>query len=834
VRLKQLTAAGFRGFNSPRTIVFSNALTLISAPNSHGKTSVIEALEFLLYGQTSKVEAADSKDEYKDSYLNRHYGGKKAAAFVEASFLDNDGKETVLRCELHSAGIQRFANGQPTEAWPFAEDLAKCARPFVVQHALKRLLLAAPSQRFQGFAEILGLSDVDQAQQALVNLCTKPEAQLPSEARRLLAELSVFDARLKAQKETAPIAKALAQGSSGISEAYEKLNARGLQLLKKKVSTADLSAALVDLRNAAAGKVYSGSVAIKSLTTYEQQKLSAAREKLDNALTPEFVQRYARLAVVDASHRLHKELQFLGLGIELAIDAPENCPFCEQSITPSIHSRVGHRREELRAKVGAGPDIGTLRAEMSASLRDVAEALSGHTSLLAAKSSDLITANLPESAKKIQALFGKGNEHGLLLIAAAGAALGPSYKAITPAANKAAIAIGVCTDALLQKAEDIAQVEAVVKGIAAYLASVEVYLQTLAEVTPTLAEPSRLLQQAVDAQAGTTELSLLIEMLGNRIGIQRAARIKETLDSLKELKKHVDQAVGKTMEDAFTKELTGAVMNWYQRIRTTGDPDVHFSGFAMDRTKAGDFKNRRVKVDAKSYGVELASAVSSLSESKLNALGLCMSIATAVRAPGPWEFLVLDDPIQSWDDDHEFQFIQMIRRLAEEEGKQIILMSHREGWVDQVSDGCRSLNGTRYHISAYTQDGPVINEQDWASVDQRLREALALATGSQASPGRLQQAEGEIRLAACQLAAQVAKTKLNRVTGAQGINSDKCRSILTEAGCEMELVDRVVATFATTDEAHHAPKHYVPNAQRIRQYHGALTELKNWLKSQSA
>ena len=132
----------------------------------------------------------------------------------------------------------------------------------------------------------------------------------------------------------------------------------------------------------------------------------------------------------------------------------------------------------------------------------------------------------------------------------------------------------------------------------------------------------------------------------------------------------------------------------------------------MERTKAGDFKNRRVKVGAQSYGVELASAVSSLSESKLNALGLCMSIATALRAPGPWAFLVLDDPIQSWDEDHEFQFIRIIRQLAEEEGKQIILMSHRDSWIDQVAEGRRLLNGTRYHISVYTQDGPAIHSAD--------------------------------------------------------------------------------------------------------------------------
>ena len=33
-------------------------------------------------------------------------------------------------------------------------------------------------------------------------------------------------------------------------------------------------------------------------------------------------------------------------------------------------------------------------------------------------------------------------------------------------------------------------------------------------------------------------------------------------------------------------------------------------------------------------------------------------------------------------------------------------MSHRDGWIDMVADGCRSVNGVRYHINGYDKDGP--------------------------------------------------------------------------------------------------------------------------------
>lgn len=827
MKLKRLRIAGFRGFNSERIIDFHERLTLVSAPNSHGKTSITEALEFLIYGETSKVASASSKEEYKGSYRNRHYPDD-LPALIEATFTDHKDEPVVLRVELDSAGsMQRFVNNAPVADWPFADKLGSTARPFVVQHALKNLLLVAPTERFQGFARLLGLNDVDVTQQAIVNLCTKPESSIPDRAKQALQDLQSLEERIAAIPELQVITKDFKHGPAQLGQVYKKVLARAENLLQKKIKPNDLLATIVAARDDAAAKVYSGNVALKAMNHTEQTQLSSLREKITNGIGTGFIDAYARLAARDATERLQKEANLLSLGMEFLKESSDTCPLCGQTLDEALKQHIQSRHDDLKSKFDAGgqDDPRTLVTQGISTLQT---SVQEHSKLLEIRSNDLLAATANENQEKVRALFGKDNEASWEIVRSTATSVEPYLEELNNTESKVQELVTSCRDAVQAHAEEVGQAENLVRGAQQYLSATDAYHGKLDELTPMLVGPAHLFRQAIDATAGTTELSVLIEILEKKILIEKVLRIREALASLKDLKKHVDQTVGEIMEAAFGSDLTGSVMSWYAKIRTSGDPDVHFSGFAMEKTKTGDFKSRRVKVGATSYGVELASAVSSLSESKLNALGLCMSIATALRAPGPWDFLVLDDPIQSWDQDHETQFIEIIRSLVEQENKQVILLSHREQWIDQVSHGCRTINGIRFCITGYTQDGPHIATVNWATIDERLREIHSIMNDPKVLPVRLQQAEEEIRIAACQLVAVIAKKKLGRDTSPHNMNSKDVRSILNEAGCTPLLVDRVFATFGTTDDAHHAPKDYQPNVERIRQYYGALVELKKW------
>ena len=172
MRVKNLTVQGFRGFNEERSIDFHTDLTLIYAPNSYGKTSISESFEWLLYGYTSTVEKADYREEYKGSYRNRHLP-EGIQPSVTASFLDRAGNEVKFTGTLLAdEAMKKFYNDQEVPQWPITTDISKAHKPFILQHALKYLLLVKPDERFQGFAHLLGLDELDALQKNVVSLCT--------------------------------------------------------------------------------------------------------------------------------------------------------------------------------------------------------------------------------------------------------------------------------------------------------------------------------------------------------------------------------------------------------------------------------------------------------------------------------------------------------------------------------------------------------------------------------------------------------------------------------------------------------------------------------------
>ena len=826
MKIKNIIIQGFRGFNEERTIDFHDRLTLIYAPNSYGKTSISEAFEWLLYGITSKVEKADSKEEYKGSYRNRHLP-ESLTPFVEATFVDDNGNETKFHGDLtEDEVIQRFVNGQEIESWPLAQDLSKAPRPFILQHALKYLLLVRPDERFKGFAHLLGLEKLDLLQRNVVSLCTKPDACIPGEVNRFLKNISALEARLASQPSLATIEKVFKKGIAGLAEAYEAVASECRRRVPPETEDESVLPQLLKIREDAVAKIFKGRIALPDYSEEEKHANTEDENFFLNCIVDPFVKKYTELLALATVQHILDRAEFFDLGVRFLDKTPRKCPFCGQSVNDTLLKHIHDEHASLATENKRKEALQNQRIKIMSLLTELKSRLSTYHTRHKDKSAQLLALE-PTLDKLKTILVPKHQTHfnavetTILELATAKDKLEISYSKVLGALTKVETSV-------TESKEDAALIKALGEVLTEYISDTRSYVRATSGKVSAMSDADKILKHELDALAGTEDISVLIDLLEQRRNVEKKFEIKRILDSLRDLRKSVDQYVANRVLEAISGELTSEVMEWYGQIKTTGDPDVHFDGFDIERTKKGELKARRVQIKAKSYGKDLVSAVSSLSESKLNALGLCVSIATNLKGKSPFDFLIIDDPIQSWDAEHETQFTEVIRRLVER-GKQVVLLSHNRKWIEIARSGCRAINGRFYEITGYTEAGPHITEISWVKWTERLKEVDAIVKDQTATSVKLQQAEEEIRIVNAELTSEL----YFRIKGVRkkphDLNSIKVRKMLVECGINSSLVDRITQTFETTDDAHHAPVNYTAHRQRIRRYHAWAHELAKLL-----
>lgn len=827
MRIKRLAIQGFRGFNEQRSIDFHERLTLIYAPNSYGKTSISEALEWLLYGVTSKVaKAADSKDEYKGCYRNRHLP-ESLTPFVAASFC-TDSHEVEFRGELQDGdSMVRFVDGQEVDDWPVASQLTDANKPFILQHALKYLLLAKPSERFQMFAGILGLEELEEVQTNIISLCTKPDARVPGEVAELRRQVAALEGRLSSQPTLCSIDRALKRGKQNFAQAHATILAECRSRVPAGTDDGSLLPELLKIRDDAVGKIFKGRIALADYTPIERQADSIDGEFFVGWLTDAFVTQYTELARLSHVQEVLEQARFLGLGVLLADRIPGTCPFCGQSVDDALWQHIRERHETVAKESERNTALTQQRDAILALLQGLRTRMDTCHARHTVKCSALL--DLEPRLAELEKILVPNHQVHFDAVKQAISQLAVAREALQRGLARATAALDAVEASVREHKVDLLLAKGLGTVLLEYVADTRSFASVVAADAGAVSNADQVLRHELDIRAKTEDISLLIDLLERRWDIQRKLEVDEILDSLKDLRRAVDQYVSSRVLQAIRDELTSEVMEWYGRIRTSGDPDVHFSGFDLDRTAKGDLKSRRVQIKAASYGKDLVSAVSSLSESKLNALGLCLSIATSLKQGSPFDFLLIDDPIQSLDADHEARFVDVIRELVELD-KQVILLSHNKGWMDQVRSGCRSLNGWYYEVTGYTEAGPHISRMSWAKRKDRLDEVDAILKDPTASSVRLQQAEEEMRIVFSELACDLCHKRTRQVKNPATVNAAEIRKVLVECGVEARLADTVSQAFETIDDAHHAPSGYVPNRERIRHHYDRAFELIKLLK----
>jgi hypothetical protein len=824
MKIDSLTIRGFRGFNQSQTIKLHPNLNIIYGHNSYGKTSITEAVEWLLYGETSKVAWGESKDEYKGSYRNCHIKDEISTS-VEICFITDHGNSNYKSELMDNDNYVRYIDGKQVTEWPIDYELANISKPFIMQHALKYLLLVNPDARFKGFAQLLGLDELGNMQSDFVSVCTKPTVAIPHDVSTFLATINSIESRLATRPDLKHIYDLYKKGKNSFTSFTNDVFNECKNRVPIDTPDESVIPSLLKIHDDSIQKFYSGSI---TLTPYSSEDIAGNMADVDYFIkftSEDLVTKYCELITLKTQDFLVQQIDFYQLGLELLRNRPTECPFCGRELDNVTNEHIKTKHQEIVNQSEHSGGLLSQKQEINLALTELKQRLDKCQQRHISRINTFLLIN--DSFEKLSKILLPKYEAQVTSIRNALNQLQKAKENLTQQYNSVCAALTTIHISIHQSKEDVSLIKDIGVKLIAYSKLVSTTITSINTFISPMADANAILKHELDSIAGTEDISLLVELYEKNRDIKKAFDIEFILEDLKELRKKVDQYVGIKMLDAVMNDMTKDVMDWYSQIRTSGDPDVHFSGFDMERTKKGEIKSRRVQIKASSYGKELVSAVSSLSESKLNALGLCLSIATNLKSNSPFNFIFIDDPIQSWDEEHEVQFIEVLHSLIDQ-GKQIILLSHNKKWLNSVREGCHSINGFYYEITSYNKDGPNIVLKAWCDWRQRLDDVNAILNNNSADSIILQTAEGEIRLIVAELTSMIYFKNKKIHKDANNLNASKVRTCLIECGIPLSVIDRIGQTFNTTDDAHHVTD-IASHRARIRCYHSYAHELSSYL-----
>ncbi|MEW5818610.1 MAG: hypothetical protein AB1782_00335 [Cyanobacteriota bacterium] len=172
--LKSITINYFRGFRKHEdSINFNNKLIVVEGKNSSGKTSLTEAIEWLLTGKLSRREQGTqgTPQELQDFIANQLKPNDETT-WVEANFIDDKHNQLTLKRLL----IEDYGNTKSSECRSlllinnkelskeeenkFLEEFFACEYPILMQHTLGDFIKCDQNKRYEYFESLLNVAEI--------------------------------------------------------------------------------------------------------------------------------------------------------------------------------------------------------------------------------------------------------------------------------------------------------------------------------------------------------------------------------------------------------------------------------------------------------------------------------------------------------------------------------------------------------------------------------------------------------------------------------------------------------------------------------------------------
>jgi len=695
MRLKALTTQGIRGFNAQQTIEFSDALTLIDGANGTGKTSLGEALEWLLYGMTFKREKGDgiNKPEYKGSYRNLHWDGQ-GKPFAEARVVTAEGDEHVLRRELNEdESSQSYLDGSACDDFSGLGVISEFDRPLILQHTLQDFIHMAPKKRYRALSSILGLEGLVKLRDDVGKL--QGTAGYAKEKPRRAAEARTFLEKL--QKEASRDEKAehfeellRNGGAESLSRARTALLGFAVETLGSDVGEERVSGALRAERTRQGKAILDWE---KHLIADDVDKIAAAAKEgvaVAAKQARELVGQVEGPEDGPGDEASEDTVEFFKLGLKLRAGAdPNACPFCgEKTLTVE---RVREMEQEAKRATGVG--------KRSALARTHAMLETGIADSLRSWMGVLPKAPGREDQSRLQSVLDGSAEAELAEFRASIESVEEQQAAVQAErarVDRAVKHLGERIQGIIPEDDCSTDVPGLLDGlpsqVAGALAVSRAYSRAYDALTPSV-------QRRIATQHDVQWLDFLIKAWEGWPSVEIGTHDRQVEVCLLGFRRKVTEFIkAKQIEILQTKQQE--IRQWYSEMNA--EEAVGFSHI--------DVATDELRLIAESYGEKMAAAPN-LSCSHLNCVGLAVYLACATRPDAPFGFLMIDDPVQSMDEGHAQAFQKNVLRRLLRDGAQVIVLTHLPRFADQIDVVCRGEWDVHcIRLIDYSKDGPIIEE----------------------------------------------------------------------------------------------------------------------------
>lgn len=683
VRLQALTISNFRGFNRPVRLNFDASAVLFHGPNGSGKTSVFDALQWLLTDDLPRL--GEYRLRKADLYLTNAFADGNFAS-VEALFDSptgsiratrrGDGRGSVLELEHPHGRLEGLEAKEELKrilapgSLPLEEILHTSG--LLQQDDLRQLLQTKPDERYRQLMRLLGLEALDQFER-IVQL-RRTDAR--DSAKRITNELDSL------RKQRDALAEQLETAQAQVQRVSETTDLKTIAETICKQNPGTLSPSMAAHADWSSELLSAETARIRAVDARLQRELDRLPKTINDAIHGELVvvEGAVETAELSISDSVRSVEQAEGIRSRLLASSnelgrlsaaalpflPSNgesvpCPVCETVIEPQAV------RLSLELRAANSEALAAAEANLS----------------LARSNRDTASSNLRTLQSRLAELRSR-NEDQVRSIAMATALAGEVDALYTASLLRPTTSRTTTVGSL-----------ATADGYATAVADLESFRALLSRL--------RTVCEAIDTAAA----EVAQRQAANRVAAERANSIPRIEEGLALAKARVDEA---TKASEHARRASNSALGLHEATKSANE-DIFRRRFSALEPLMNDvyarldphpaFTNLSFTVESfRSRGTATATVTDAernisvnpmlvFSSAQANIVVLSAFLALGWAAgPSGLPFVLLDDPLQAMDDVNVLGFADLARHLRRE--RQLVLATHESRFAGLLE---RKLSG---------------------------------------------------------------------------------------------------------------------------------------------